>query len=362
MISITLIGEFFWSTVCVKMSDHPPAVVIDTGSGTTKAGKHHHITKWQGFSGDDAPKLVFPTIVAKDNDFFIGQDAVDKKNIEYPIQRGIVKNWEHYEKIIHHVFTKLEAKPEEQPVILNEVPLTPKLNKEQLTQVLFENINVPGMFLSNQGVLALYSYGRISGTVLESGYGVTHVIPVFEGYALSFATEKIELAGKDLSDYLESILKEKNVSVSRSVIDDIKERYCYAPLDYNAELKKVTKQTVKYTLPDGKHIQLGEERLKCVEPLFKPSLCGIDTLGVHETLVECINKCDFSMRREMYRNIVLSGGSTMFENLDQRLIVEMSNLMPTGYIPKVIAETERKYAVWIGGNILASLPSFSSVR
>ena len=113
-----------------------------------------------------------------------------------------------------------------------------------------------------------------------------------------------------------------------------------------------------YELPDGQVITVGAERFRCPEVLFQPSMIGKESDGIHIMTYNSIMGCDIDIRRDLYQNTVLSGGSTMFPNINVRLQNEMKQLAPTNVKVKVIAPAERKYSVWIGGSILSSLSSF----
>jgi len=92
--------------------------------------------------------------------------------------------------------------------------------------------------------------------------------------------------------------------------------------------------------------------------LFKPSLIGKEFPGIHELTYNSIMKCDVDVRKDLYMNVVLSGGTTMFNNIAERLSKEVSTLAPSSMKIKVVAPPERKYSVWIGGSILSSLSTF----
>jgi len=350
-----------------------PHLIIDNGSGYCKAG----------FSGEEGPRSVFPCIVGRpknpgimvgseQKDYFVGTQAEEKRGIlklKYPIEHGIVEDWDDMEKIWDHTFTnELRVSPDEHNVMLTEAPLNPKVNREKMTQIMFDTFNVPGLYIAIQAVLSLYSAGKFTGIVCDSGDGVSHLVPIFDGYALPHSILRINLAGRDLTDYLLKILSERGhhltSSAEREIVKDIKEKTCYVALDFDEELKNSQTGTSKestYEMPDGSVITVGSERFRCPEVLFRPSLIGKEFGGLHEQTYQSILKSDVDVRRELYQNIVLSGGTTLFPGLPERLTKEVQKLAPLNISSKVkvIAVPERKYCVWIGGSILSSISSFS---
>lgn len=231
--------------------------------------------------------------------------------------------------------------------------------------MMFETFNVPAMYVSIQAVLSLYASGRTTGCVVDSGDGVTHVVPVYEGYSLPHAISRLDLAGRDLTDYMVRILTERGYSFSssaeREIVRDIKEKLAYIALDFEEEMVKSEESCSieeDYERCDGILVTVGNERFRCPEVLFRPSLIGKESAGIHEQLNQTITRCDIDIKKDLYSNIVLSGGTTMFPGIVERLTKEVESFVPSNVKVRVVAPPERKYSVWIGGSILASLSSF----
>jgi actin-related protein len=350
------------------------ALVIDNGSGVCKVG----------FTGDDAPRAIFPCIVGRptsphmmvgsdQKDSYVGEEARSKSanlTLSYPIENGIVTNWEDMEKIWHHAFyNELRVAPEEHFVLLTEPPLNPTENREKMVDLMFKTFNVPGMYVAIQAVLALFASSSTTGIVLDSGDGVTHAVPIYEGFALPHAILRLVLAGRDLTEYMSKMLSDRGYDLAssedpqaeREISRKVKENTGFVALDFDTEMKAFSDSSDRekmFVLDDGNVLNIGAERFRCPEALFQPSMIGKEALGIHDTTFQAIMKCDTDIRKDMYANVVLSGGTTMFSGINDRMAKELTALAPSTMKIKVIAPPDRRNSVWNGGSILSSLPNF----
>lgn len=345
-------------------------VVIDNGSGVCKVG----------FAGQHMPTAVFPSIVghvrvrggllSSSSKLYIGEEAFAKKgilNLKYPIEHGVITNWDEMEAIWTHTFAnELRVPSSEHPVLLTEPPLNPKANKEKMCSVMFESLEVPSIYIGIQAVLSLYSSAFTTGLVVDIGDGVTHIVPTFEGYTLPHAIQRVNIAGRDITKQLSVLLQARGVRFSTTsefeICREIKEKNCYIAEDFPKECEKSDHETqVNHQLPDGTFISLAEERFKATEILFRPEIVGIDVPGVSTGVCNSISACDIDVRRELYGNILLSGGSTLFNGFSERLYGDVRSKSNTTAKIKVVAPRERQFSVWIGGSILAALDQFRSL-
>ena len=333
-------------------------IVIDNGSYEIKAG----------FAGETTNSCVFRNVVGKisPEEYYVGNQVDSNRAdlvLNYPITKGIIDNWDDMEKVWNHTFNQLIGEQEKLPVFLTEKPLNPKINREEMTTMMFENFNVPAMYVSNDAVLSLYSAGRNTGIVLQSGYEVTHAVPIFEGHILH--AEQSDFGGNNLTDYMTEILTQReDYLFTKNIANDIKEKITYVPLDFDSELKKFADSSEleqEYELPDNNTIPIRYERIRTPEVLFNPNLHAIASTGIHKTIFASIMKCDINMRKDLYNNILLAGGNTMFPGISERLTKEITSLAPAAVRINVINPPERKNSAWSGASFLASLSTFQQM-
>ena len=361
------------------------AIVIDNGSGMVKAG----------LGGEEKPRCVFPCVIGTPlqesvipgggkKDLYIGEEAQRLRGvlkIEYPIEHGIVKNWEMLTKIWEHaIVNEIRVESKECALMSTEAPLNPKKNREEMINIAFNHFGVKAFYVGIQAVLAMFSAGRTTGIVLDSGDGVTHTVPIYNTYSVPHAIKKVLLAGRDVSKHLEELLGERGwqteSTAQAQIIREIKEKLCYVSMNYQEDMESALglmkpkdearikgwkeKNERVYTLPDGNLLNLGSERFRAPELMFQPTLAGKEILGIHKLTLASINECDLDVRKDLWENVILSGGNTVFENYPERLKKELEALAPKAIQIKITAQTERKYAVFLGAAQLASLSSFQS--
>ncbi|KAJ8019956.1 Actin-related protein 3 [Holothuria leucospilota] len=393
------------------MAYRMPACVVDPGTGYTKLG----------FAGNTEPQFIIPSAIAikesakvadktqrmtmkgvGDLDFFIGDEAIDKPNYatKYPVRHGIIEDWDLMERFMEQVIFKyLRAEPEDHFFLLTEPPLNTPENREYLAEIMFESFNVPGMYIAVQAVLALAASWTsrqqgertLTGTVVDSGDGVTHVIPVAEGYVIGSCIKHIPIAGRDITYFIQQLLREREIGIppeqSMETAKAIKEKYCYICPDIAKEFEKYDTDPAKWIKKhEGMNsitkksfaVDVGYERFLGPEIFFHPEFSNPDfTLPISEIIDNVIQNCPIDVRRPLYKNIVLSGGSTMFRDFGRRLkrdvkrIVDArlklseelsgGRLKPKPIETEVISHHMQRYAVWFGGSMLASTPEFYQV-
>eukprot|EP00127_Corallochytrium_limacisporum_P006086 Clim_evm35s218 gene=Clim_evmTU35s218 len=355
-------------------------IVCDNGTGFVKCG----------YADDKYPRDMFPSLVGRPflrvdstvgstklDDIMVGQEASDNRanlDLRYPMENGIIKHWDDMERIWDHTFyDRMKSNPKECKVLLTEAPRNPISNRKQMIDIMFEKYGFQSVYVGTQAVLVLYAQGLTTGVVVDSGDGVTHIIPVYEGHVLKDSMRRLDVAGRDITRYLIKLLLLRgyafNQSADYETVRQIKEKLCYVAYDTKQEQKLALETTTlmeKYELPDGRVISLGSERFEAAEALFQPHLINVEQAGMAEQLFNSIQSTDIDTRSTFYKNVVLSGGSTMYPGTPSRIEREMKQLYAERTLKgdlsrlskfkiKVMDPPNRKHMVFNGGAVLAEI-------
>ncbi len=354
--------------------DDVPALVFDNGSSLIRAG----------FAEDDRPIVTLPTVVGRPKyngplprhsgpkDTYVGDEAQVRRAthaIRNPIENGIVLNWDDMEKIWCHTFReKLGVTPGDHPVLLTEAAGNPPANREKMAEVMFEKFDLKACYIADQVILPLYASGRTTGVVLSLGEGVSTVAPIEDGSAVPNSMSRFDFAGKDLTVYLQRLLMlhclERSYAYEAIAdlenVTDLKEKMCYVAFEPK-KYKRKAAPGKEHKLPDGNVIQAGNELFTCPEALFQPDFCGQTHVGIHQALYKSVMTCDADIRKELFANIVLSGGTTMLPGFAERMEKEVSQMAGRSTTVRIVAPPERTNSTWVGGSILASLSTFQNM-
>lgn len=380
-----------------------------------------------GFAGNIEPTFIFPTVVANstqkrggvhisqaqggggltDADFYIGDEAYARKDsdrylMSWPVSKGRIDNWDDMERFLHQaLFRNLRCIPEEHDFLMTEPPFNTPENRELMAEMMFETFNVNGLHIAVQAVLALcsqrvgddvsHSSRDLTGLVVDSGDGLTHVIPVADGYVISSCIEEIPLAGQHVTQFVHNMLCDRNEPVPpeqrMDVAKQIKEKHSYLCRDPVEEYQKFDQDPRKFKQLDGVFaktkkawsIQIGYERFLAPEIFFHPEMFADSvTTPLPQVIDNCIRRCPIDYRKRLYGNIVLSGGSTIFTHFKERLqhdvqtvvdnrlkqAEQASGVPPTPLEVCVHGGRQKKhqrYAAWLGGSMFAQEASFQSV-
>ena len=380
-----------------------PVVIFDNGSGYSKIG----------LSGNAEPNYIIPTAIAcrevnnvpvsrmqcEDLDYFIGNDAFRNQlshNLSFPVREGQVNNWDEIERYWQRsIYSLMRVEPQEHNFLLTEPPMNPPENREKMAEIMFETFDVAGLYIGVQAVLALFgcnSYKEsksLTGTVIDSGDGVTHIIPIAHGYVISSCIKHIPIAGRDITKYIVKSLKNRKEPIHpedlMDVSREIKEKFCYVCKNMDSEVKEFADpDSEKFRLYEGTgkttgtplKIKVGTERFLGPEVFFSPEKLTKDWDKPLDLCVDTtIQNCPIDLRRDLYSNIVLSGGTTLFKNFNKRLGDEMqrrinerltkyrenSGKEPAPIKCQISAFNTQRYAVWYGASQFASSADFENV-
>lgn len=337
------------------------AVVVDQGSGFTKAG----------FAGEEQPRLVLKSsclVPSWDQPVLPGAPGCELAGgvaRAHPIKHGVVVDWEALEGLWERLLVGgLRVCPEEWPVLVSDSPSAPPVGRERVAELLFEALAVPACHLASTALLALCSVGAFSGLALEAGAGVCHATPVYAGHSWHKATFRLDVAGSTLSRYLRDLLvaagpDHRLQALPHKVITHLKKRCCYVSLDFKGDLCNPARQhPVSFYLGSGYSVCLGSERFCCPEPLFQPGLLGQAEPGLPILAFRALQRVPATLRTQLANTVVLAGGSTLFPGFLERLELELEAQCSGTLQPRLVAKPGRGTAVWTGGSMVASLRTF----
>jgi len=360
-------------------------VVCDNGTGFVKCG----------FGGDNFPRYHFPSLVGRPilranlsrkkkvtreiKDIMVGDecsDVLEYLKITRPLENGQIRNWEDIMHIWDYTFhEKLKIDCTERKILLTEPPMNPDRNRVKMLETMFEHYQFPYAHVAIQAVLVLYAQGLDTGVVVDTGDGVTHVIPVFEGYSMPNLVKRLDIAGRDITRFLMKLLQLRGYSLTEGAdfetVRKIKEEFCYVAYDTKKEEQLAAETTVlveKFKLPDDRTLTIGRERYQAAEVLFNPGLLDMDVPGIHEMVFRAIDEASIDLKADFYRHIVLSGGTSMLAGFPSRLEKNVTDLyventlngdrarLKTSKVKiKIEDPPRRKNIVFMGGSVLANL-------
>ncbi len=358
-----------------------PCIVCDNGTGFVKVG----------YAGQNFPTSIFPSMVGRPilraeeavsdamdlKDIMCGDEAAAVRHsldVQYPLENGIVKNWEDMEHLWNYTFyEKLQINPAENKILLTEPPQNPVKNREKLIERMFEGYGFAALNVSIQAMLTLAAQGLMHGVVVDSGDGVTHVVAVYDGYVPPNLIRRLDVAGRHVTQYLIKLLLLRGYAFNRTAdfdtVRQIKEKCCYVAHDIVTERALAQETTClmeSFTLPDGRVIKLGRERFEAPEALFNPSLIDSEKSGMADMVFEMIQSADIDCRADYYKHIVLSGGTSMYPGLPTRLEKDLRDRYIKDILKgnaermkkikiKIEDPPRRKHMVWIGGSVFADI-------
>ena len=348
-------------------------IIIDLGSSEIKAGflgNPPDIKRLPNIIGENLCKIN-PSIINKPH--YISSECeqyYSDLSIRNPIQRGNFINEDDIPLIFKYVFSQLGLNPEqikEHPLLITE-PLNNKYsNSENISQILFEKMNIPALIFAKQPLLSLISTGYSTGIVLESGSDITQSCVSYEGYLIENSCLRFDYGGKDVSNTLNILLKQRNSDINYinffddiKVLNDIKEKQCYIKTlkDDNEDFVSIHSE---YILPDGSKLNLQDEKILAPEILFNNKLIFQEYFPFHEMVINSIDKCDINIKGKLYKTIVMSGGNTKFKGIEEKMKTNLSYLIPRGVDIKLRIQENPELNCWNGGNIVASLSTFNKM-
>ena len=366
------------------MADITP-VVLDLGTHSIKAG----------MANRQIPDFVLENVVGRpifrSNESFSKHRLKDVMvcdetypcrqylDMQLPVEYGVVKNWDDECLVLDYIIkNKLKIDPKEHPILITEAPLNPIENKKKMLEVFLERFGFQGLQIAPSALLVLYAQGLMTGVVVDSGDGTTHIMPIAENYILSHLISRMDISGRDITEYLAKLLRLRGYCFNKTsdfyVLREIKEKHCFVSADINLD-RKIANETTTYNIPyklnDGRIVKVSGERFEAPEILFQPDLAGYECKGLSDLLFDTIMKADIYLRCDLFSSIVVSGGTTMFPGLSTRLQNDIKdrvlNKVLNGnkralgiYKINVEDPPNRRYLVYLGATVLANLTAGKS--
>jgi actin-related protein 2 len=398
------------------MADTIP-IILDLGTDSLKAGRSSFML----------PEFVLPNTVGRPvhwnksfschklMDIMISDETTpvrDYCDLAPPVENGVVENWEDEKLILDYIFkTKLGIDPADHPVLIAEAPLTSLGNRKKMLQIFYEEFGFNEIQMSPQAPLVLYAQGILTGLVVDSGEGVTHVVPIVDDHVLQDLIGRTNIAGRGITERMAELLAMRGYSFHRTsdfdVLREIKEKQCFVSTDIEMDRRIASETTaymVPYTLPDGRVIKVSDELFEVPEVLFQPYqppyllyqeccasshhsgnrpakmhyYCSLEPRddrlaekGLSDLIYDTVMKVDINLRRQFFESIVLSGGTTMFPGLSTRIVNDLKNLVLTNNLKgrkwelkdyKIIVEDPpyRRFLAYTGATVLANLSAGKS--
>jgi len=360
------------------MSDQP--VVIDLGTGFLKVG----------LSNSTTPDFLLPNTVGrpilrsdesfskqKIKDIMICDETTPVRqylDLTLPVEHGVVTNWDDETLVLDYIFkNKLQIENKDHPILITEAPMNPIDNRKKMCEVFFETLGFPALQVSPQALLVLYAQGLVTGVVVDSGDGVTHIMPIAETCLLPHCVGRMNIAGRDITEHMVKLLTLRGYPFHKTsdfdVVREIKEKLCFISADIKADRKlanETTAYVVPYSLPDSRLIKVSGERFEAPEVLFNPSALGYEGEGLSEMVFQTIMKTDIDLRKKFFESIVISGGTTMFPGMSTRLTNDIRKLVKDrilggdekklgSYKIHVEDPPNRRFLVYLGATVLANL-------
>ena len=364
-----------------------------------------------GYSGEDSPKYVYQPLIGINsdkyyfNEFGLRYNAKNTKIHTFMNQDGTIKDFDLFEKTLDNLLKEdMALNLSDHPLLFSEPSLHNKNNRKNLAEFMFEKYKIPAIYICKSAVLAGFSCGRSTCIVFDSGHNTTYAVPVNDGYALQKCLIKNNIAGDYITQLIKKKLESKNVAINpfytfkikkdgekfenifikdeemalydksyenfwkTEIIRDLKETCLITndeALQYDIEKdefisKSITPELVYY-LPDKTTVNLNQDRISILERVFNPIKEYPGFGGYHQMVNDAISKADLEIKKDLYSNIFLCGGNTLFSGFPERFQKQISNINKQIYKLKIIthpSNTERKFATWIGGSILSSLGTF----